>query len=334
MDVKQEEESTNEDEDKEDWNKKDNEEDGNEDKEDINKNEDKEDGNSKRVVVRFDEQNYGDDIKEKNVGNKERQVMQWMTDIERRELERDKVSIFWMRMENTECFDDITVYTVEVPVKEHKRVEVVEAKDKELENLEEYGVFEEVVDEGQETIGSRLVITWKEKADGQKTNYKGRLVAKGFQEKEAPQSDSPTMLRELMKIFFSVATNEDFVLKSINIRAAFYKWKSWIEIFFMPPKDVKKEGLILRLNKPLYVRSFVEIFMEKVSEMLDVLKIEDEEFRFTGIDIKKVEDGIEILMDDYNRSLEEIEIWEDRSDERLTREEMKVFRKCVGKLNC
>ena len=50
----------------------------------------------------------------------------------------------------------------------------------------------------------------KEKAYGQKKNYKGRLVAKGFQEKEAPQSDSPIMLRESMKIFLSVAANEDF----------------------------------------------------------------------------------------------------------------------------
>ena len=41
-------------------------------------------------------------------------------------------------------------------------------------------------DEGQETIGSRWVITKKEKAHRQKTNYKGQLVARGFQEKEAP----------------------------------------------------------------------------------------------------------------------------------------------------
>ena len=41
-------------------------------------------------------------------------------------------------------------------------------------------------DEGQETVGSRWVITRKEKLDGQKQNYKGRLVAKEFQEKEAP----------------------------------------------------------------------------------------------------------------------------------------------------
>ena len=58
-----------------------------------------------------------------------------------------------------------------------------------------YGVFEEVLYEGQETIGLHWVLTKKEKADGQKINYKGRLVVRVFQEKEAPQSDSPTILR-------------------------------------------------------------------------------------------------------------------------------------------
>ena len=80
-----------------------------------------------------------------------------------------------------------------------------------------YRVFEEVEDKGQERISSRWVITQKEKADGQKTNYKGRLVARGFQDKSAPQSDSPTMLRESLKQFFSIAANEGFSLRSVDI---------------------------------------------------------------------------------------------------------------------
>ena len=71
-----------------------------------------------------------------------------MTDVEKRESERDKIAIFWMKIENTKCFDDVAIYTVEVPVKEHKRPEVIEAKDKEIGNLEKYGVFEEVENEG------------------------------------------------------------------------------------------------------------------------------------------------------------------------------------------
>ena len=115
-----------------------------------------------------------------------------------------------MKIENTECFDDISIYTVEVPVREHKMPEVIEAKEKEIENLEKYGVFEEVKYEGQETVGSRWVITKKEKADGQKKNVKGRLVAKGFQEIEAPQSDAPTKLRESIKSFCCSGSKSKF----------------------------------------------------------------------------------------------------------------------------
>ena len=41
-------------------------------------------------------------------------------------------------------------------------------------------MFEEVDDCGQERIGSRWVVTQQEKADGQKSQVKGRIVAKGF----------------------------------------------------------------------------------------------------------------------------------------------------------
>ena len=45
-------------------------------------------------------------------------------------------------MENVDCFDEVAIYTLEVSVKEHKRPEVIEAKEKEIENLEKYWVFE------------------------------------------------------------------------------------------------------------------------------------------------------------------------------------------------
>ena len=97
------------------------------------------------------------------------------------------------------------------------------------------------------------MITRKEKADGQKKNVKGRLVAKGFQEQEAPPSDSTMMLRESMKMFFSVAANEDFELRKIDIRAAFLQAKQLDrEVFLQPPKDIKREGYVWKFKKPLY----------------------------------------------------------------------------------
>ena len=120
-----------------------------------------------------------------------------MTDIQNWDLQREKISKFWLKVKNTECFNGISIYTVEVPVREHKMLEVIEAKEKEIENLEKYGVFEEVQDVGQETVGSRWVITKKEKADGQKQNFKGRLVAKGFQEKRSSTSRFTNNVKEI-----------------------------------------------------------------------------------------------------------------------------------------
>ena len=82
-------------------------------------------------------------------------VTRSMTELERKELERkefekEQIATFWLQIENTEFFDDISIYTVEVPVREHKTPEEVEAKQKELENLEKYKVFEEVKYKGQE----------------------------------------------------------------------------------------------------------------------------------------------------------------------------------------
>ena len=63
-----------------------------------------------------------------------------------------------MRMENRECYEDYAVYAVEDPTADHKKVKVIEANDKELENLMKYGVYEEVEDSRQERITSRWVI--------------------------------------------------------------------------------------------------------------------------------------------------------------------------------
>ena len=46
------------------------------------------------------------------------------------------------------------IFTVEVPVSEHNRPEVKEAKVREIKNLEDYEIFEIVEDVGQETIES------------------------------------------------------------------------------------------------------------------------------------------------------------------------------------
>ena len=80
-------------------------------------------------------------------------------------------------------------------------------------------------------------------------------------------------------------------------------------------------------------KKFVDKVTEEISKALDVSIVESDCFRFTVIDVKKVKGGIEISMEDYAKSLEEIQIRDAKADELLTREELKVFRKFVGKFN-
>ena len=78
---------------------------------------------------------------------------------------------------------------------------------------------------------------------------------------------------------------------------------------------------------------FINEITEKVKKKLDISKMEDGDFRFTGIDVKKVGDKIEISMNDYAKSLEKINVRDGKPDEILTKEEMKIYRKYVGKLS-
>ena len=60
----------------------------------------------KRSVV-FEEESFGDNIVEKDLEQSGRCKTRSMTDVERRELERDNVSAFWLQVENTECFNEL-----------------------------------------------------------------------------------------------------------------------------------------------------------------------------------------------------------------------------------
>ena len=94
-----------------------------EDEADEEKREEKQKGGS----IKFDDQQFRDNITEEDIKKQERRITCSMMDVEKRELERDKVSTFWIKIENIEYFDDAAIYTVEVSVKEHKRPEVIEA---------------------------------------------------------------------------------------------------------------------------------------------------------------------------------------------------------------
>merc|ERR1712101_37676 len=290
------------------------------------------------------------------------------------DLKNDKIGAKYLQIEKSVYFIDYQIYSVEVPVKDHEKPEIIAAKNKEMDNLKFYETFEEVIDEGQETIGSRWVVTEKQQYDGQKQAYKARLVAKGFQEIDQPQSDSPTAAKESFELLMALVANQNFKVVSMDIRVAFLQAKKLDrEVFVRPPDHIKKEGVVWKLLKPLYglddasrkfylkVKEtlqelglktlpgddafyyehrdeklmglnlshvdnftiagdieFVERIVNGIKEKFTVSKIEEDKFRFTGLDVK-VEDGkVQVSMEDYADSVNEIkEIRKDKWGEEV-----------------
>lgn len=82
----------------------------------------------------------------------------WVGDLDNKEdLENDLVGAKYLKMDNS--FQDFFIFILKLPVSDHKYPKVLEAKLKEVKNLEDNEVFEKIVDDGQETIGSQWVIT-------------------------------------------------------------------------------------------------------------------------------------------------------------------------------
>ena len=57
---------------------------------------------------------FGEKVEEKDIEEVSRLMSRSMTDTKRREMKRDEISTFWMQVENSECFDEIAIFTVEV----------------------------------------------------------------------------------------------------------------------------------------------------------------------------------------------------------------------------
>ena len=126
------------------------------------------------------------------------------------------------------------------------------AKLQELESWKREEVYEIVDDVGQETISVRWVITPKI-VDGV-TTTKARLVARGFQENvENIRTDSPTCMKESLRLLLSIASSKDWKINSIDIKVAFLQGKQIDrEVFLKPPKEGNCQGKLWKLRKAVY----------------------------------------------------------------------------------
>ena len=126
---------------------------------------------------------------------------------------------------NWTCDVESWSYVENSPDEEVNRVDELsfrEAKDAELANWVENGVFNEIDDLGQATVSTRSVFT--EKTDGTK---KACLVARGFQEDQSKLTlDSPTCSKESQRICLALISTYGFTVRSLDVKTAFLRAKS------------------------------------------------------------------------------------------------------------
>ena len=74
--------------------------------------------------------------------------------------------------------------------------------------------------------------------------------------------------------------------------------------------------------------------MKGIQEKFTVSKIEEDKFRFTGLDVKAECGKIQVSMEDYADSVDEIkEIRKADRTEKLTKAELKEYRKYTGRIS-
>ena len=124
-----------------------------------------------------------------------------------------------------------------------------DAKLLELEKFQTNGVYEEVDDEGQSTIGVRWVITKKKPSGG----AKARLVALGYQEKNSNiRRDSPTCHKDSIRVVLMLVAAYQWEIEHIDVQSAFLQGKEITRsVYIKPPVEAQATGL-WKLKKCIY----------------------------------------------------------------------------------
>ena len=144
----------------------------------------------------------------------------------------------------------------------------LEAKLNELERWKEYSVYDEVEDQGNETISTRWVIS--EKNETGKTCIKARLVARGFEEDGTQiRKDSPTAMKANIRLVSNLAVTNGWQIRSIDVKSAFLQgFPIDRDIYLLPPPEANTNKL-WKLNTAVYgLRDASRAWYLKVCEEL------------------------------------------------------------------
>ena len=143
------------------------------------------------------------------------------------------------------------VNVIFIPAYRHHEVEVIQAKQVELQNWKDMEVYEEIKDQGQKVISTRWVITEKI-CEGQK-GAKARLVACGFEDEDQVPSGSPTAAKSTLRTVLAITANEGWIIETIDIEAAFLQSRTInCNVYILPPPEARQDGILWKLKKTVY----------------------------------------------------------------------------------
>ena len=138
-----------------------------------------------------------------------------------------------------------------IPKKDWSKPFVIEAKEREIQNFDRYGAYKTVSDEGQPRLTSGWIIT--EKLYGDIVGCKARLVVHGNQELYDVRTDSPTVMKQSLRLAFTIAAQYGWEVITSDVTSAFLQSdKPDREIFVQPPNDIRIPGTLWRLEKPMF----------------------------------------------------------------------------------
>ena len=166
--------------------------------------------------------------------------------------QEDPIAVDWNQVT---CWKEVeeTEHVLTLTAIDECKSTVLEAKEREFNNLIENDVFEWVDDEGQKAISCRWVFHEKTSPDGNRLT-KARLVARGFEERLADKKvDSPTCSRQGLRLAFLAATTMDWELHAMDISSAFLQGNMLKRtVYVRPPAELCDDGKIWRLKRCLY----------------------------------------------------------------------------------
>ena len=168
-------------------------------------------------------------------------IPKWMNVIDKNTKEKEGIN--WEEVEEWKVIPTEEVLISEV----HHADDVWESKMAEIEKWKEYGVFEEVVNEGQKAITTRWVCSEK---DG---NVKSRLVARGYEDEAMKERvDSPTCSKSNLRLALAISSSKQWRINSLDFQSAFLQGEDVTsDIYLKPPKEANTKKL-WKLRKHVY----------------------------------------------------------------------------------